>query len=546
MTHERGGEEHCWERAVDGEVTVDVLDHLARCRECQELVLSMSSAGRIIQASIPSAPECLDVRVLAALESERRSLRAPARRFAQEVATWRPHLSRRRRPSILVGASALIAAIVVMLVVTKPSPLVTDQSKAVTVQPLSGNCTSSHQLTVAGVWTGKEGSDFARVLGLFEQRTGIEVTYAYETHSIATKLQNLIQDGCAPDVALLPQPGTMSELAAAGDLKPLDRRVAALVRRNYSSAWQQLGTEHGQLYGVWFKGAAKSMIWYRPAAFRAAGIPSVPRTWQQLLRDATRLRRAGIQPFAIGGGDGWTLTDWFSNIYLATAGPVRYQELAENRIKWTSASVKHALALLAQIIGNPAVSGPRTDAARTTFPSSVLQVFGPHPKAAMVFEGDFVSSFLPHTKNGSDARFFNFPGVHAEKAAPIEVGGDVAVMLASSPAAQRLVAFLASPAAAKVWIHQGGFISPNRRVALESYPDALMRQLARRLVDARSVRFGLSDQEPPAFGSDPYQGMWSIFQAFLAQPRQQTKIMRRLEIGSTAAARCERAVGGDC
>jgi ABC-type glycerol-3-phosphate transport system substrate-binding protein len=288
------------------------------------------------------------------------------------------------------------------------------------------------------------------------------------------------------------------------------------------------------------------MIWYRPAAFRAAGITGVPHTWQQLLTDAQRLRRAGIQPFAIGGGDGWTLTDWFSNIYLATAGPVRYQELADNRIKWTSPSVKHALSLLTQIIGDPSISGSRLSSARTTFPRSVRDVFGSDPKAAMVFEGDFVSSFLPHTESGENARFFNFPGMRPEKSAPIEVGGDVAVVLTSSPAAQKLEAFLASPAAAEVWIRQGGFISANRGVPVSAYPSDLLRRLSRRLVDAQSVRFGLSDQEPAAFGSDPYQGMWSIFQAFLAHPDEKTKVTQRLEIGATAAARCERAVGGDC
>ncbi|MGH2873852.1 MAG: extracellular solute-binding protein [Solirubrobacteraceae bacterium] len=546
MSNEFNMEGHCWEQAVDGEVSAEVLDHLARCPECRVLALSMRSASRIAQASIPPAPECLDVRVLAAVESERQSRRVSWSRLLAAGARSRARLSRPHRASILAGAAALIAAFVAMLVVTQPAPLVTGQSQAVTVRPLSGHCMRTRPLTVAGVWNGQEGSDFARVLGLFEQRTGINVSYAYETHAIATKLMNLIREQCAPDVALLPQPGTMNELAAAGALKPLDRNVVDIVRRNYSRAWQQLGAEHGRLYGVWFKGAAKSMIWYRPAAFKAAGIKSVPRTWQQLLADAERLRAAGIQPFAIGGGDGWTLTDWFSNIYLATAGPVRYQELADNRISWTSPSVKHALTLLSQIIGNPSISGSRVASARTTFPRSVSDVFGSRPKAAMVFEGDFVSSFLPHTRRGQHARFFNFPGTRPEKSAPIEVGGDVAVVLKSSPEAQRLAAFLASPAAAEVWIRRGGFISANRGVPVSAYPNDLLRRLSRRLVDAHSVRFGLSDQEPAAFGSDPYQGMWAIFQTFLAHPHEQTQVTRRLEIGATAAARCERAVGGDC
>ena len=44
-----------------------------------------------------------------------------------------------------------------------------------------------------------------------------------------------------------------------------------------------------------------------------------------LAEAAGRWDEARIALEASGRGDGWTLTDWFSNIYLATAGPVRYQ-----------------------------------------------------------------------------------------------------------------------------------------------------------------------------------------------------------------------------
>ena len=43
---------------------------------------------------------------------------------------------------------------------------------------------------------------------------------------------------------------------------------------------------------------------------------------------------------SIGGADGWTLTDLFENIYLRTAGPEKYDQLATHKIKWTDPSVK--------------------------------------------------------------------------------------------------------------------------------------------------------------------------------------------------------------
>ena len=349
-----------------------------------------------------------------------------------------------------------------------------------------------------------------------------------------------------PDVALLPQPGTMADLARRGALKPIGGVAGDLVAQNYSSSWRALGTVDRKLYGVWFKAAEKSLIWYRPSAFAAAGITQPPLTWNQLLSDAARLRAAGIQPFAIGDHDGWTLTDWFENVYLATAGLRRYQELAENRIKWTDPSVKAALGQLATIFGDPSLIGASAQALSTTFEQSVSDVFGIHARAAMVFEGDYVRSFLPAGYPPAQARFFRFPTQASSASAPIEVGGNVAVLLSNSAAGKRLLRFLATPEAGEVWARGGGFISPNHNVPLSDYPDAISRQLAARVADAPTLGFGISDQEPPAFGSDPAQGMWAIFQQFLAHPHKIDTITRQLQAGAMAAAACEMAVGGDC
>ncbi|MGW1552937.1 hypothetical protein, partial [Streptomyces sp. NPDC002346] len=35
----------------------------------------------------------------------------------------------------------------------------------------------------------------------------------------------------------------------------------------------------------------------------------------------------------------WTLTDWFENVYLSQAGPEKYDQLAQHKIKWTRCSL---------------------------------------------------------------------------------------------------------------------------------------------------------------------------------------------------------------
>ncbi len=153
---------------------------------------------------------------------------------------------------------------------------------------------------------------------------------------------------------------------------------------------------------MWFKATNKSAFWYRPATLRRAGVQP-PKTWDELKRTAGRLSAAGVAPFSVAGADGWTLTDWFENVYLRTAGPRRYDRLAEHRLSWTDPSVKRSLARLSQILGKPHwLAGGRSGALDTDFEESVHQVFGERPRAAMVYEGDFVASELGN--NTSDTK----------------------------------------------------------------------------------------------------------------------------------------------
>ena len=544
--------DHCWQAALDGDLSPGVGAHLAVCPDCRARVERVHSAALAVQAEIPAPPPGLDVSVLASVEAERqaaggtgRARRRSGPRRARVRLGWLPRLGLSPR---LVAVAVVIAAVVIVAVAVGPTSLTTTPASAqlVPIAPLSTDCPGGGRLVVAGVWSGSEATEFAKVLRRFGEQTGIGVRYEYETRDIATKLEALSRSGCVPDVALLPQPGTMADLARRGALKPIGAVAGDLVARNYSPSWRALGTVDGTLYGVWFKAAEKSLIWYRPSAFTAAGIAHPPTTWDQLLADAARLRAVGIQPFAIAGHDGWTLTDWFENVYLATAGLRRYQDLAENRIKWTDPSVRAALGQLATLFGDRALIGASARALNTTFEQSVSDVFGTHPGAAMVFEGDYVRSFLPAGYRPSQARFFSFPTQAPSARAPIEVGGNVAVLLSNSTAGKRLLRFLATPQAGQVWARGGGFISPNRNLPLSAYPDAISRQLAARVANAATVGFGISDEEPPAFGSDPAQGMWAIFQQFLAHPDNIDGTTHQLQAGATAAAACEKAVGGNC
>ncbi|RSS21177.1 ABC transporter substrate-binding protein [Streptomyces sp. WAC08452] len=393
-------------------------------------------------------------------------------------------------------------------------------------------------LEVAAVWTGAEQKNFEKVLDEFEKRTGAQVTFVPAQDPIINFLGSKVAGGAPPDVAMLPQPGAIKQAVEKGWAKPLGAEATKELAENYTQGWQDIGKVDGKQYGVYYKAANKSLIWYNAQVFENAGA-SEPKTWDELLTTAQTVYDSGVTPFSVGGAEGWTLTDWFENVYLSQAGPEKYDQLARHEIKWTDPSVKEALTTLAEIWGKKDyVAGGASGALQTDFPASVTQTFtgGDQPKAGMVYEGDFAQVNIGETeaKVGTDAKVFPFPAVG--DAAPVVSGGDAAVILQDSEAAQALATWLASPDAAAIHAKLGGYLSPNKNLDASAYPNDVQRKIAEALVAAGDdFRFDMSDQAPQAFGGTPGKGEWKALQDFLKNPKDVAGAQQRLEADAAAA-----------
>ncbi|WP_275464459.1 ABC transporter substrate-binding protein [Streptomyces noursei] len=391
---------------------------------------------------------------------------------------------------------------------------------------------SGQRLQVTAVWTGAERDNFTKVLAEFEKRTGAKVDFVPSGDDMAGFIGSKIAGGGPPDVALLQQVGVLNEFAGKGWLKPLGAGAKAQLAKNFSKGWRELGAHGGTEYGVYFKASNKSLVWYNAKVFENAGV-SEPKTWPEFLKTAQTISESGVEPVSVGGSDGWTLTDWFENVYLSQAGPQKYDQLAKHDLKWTDPSVTRALTTLGQLFGRQELlAGGNAGALQTDFPTSVTQTFtgGDAPKAAMVSSADFAAANIAQTKAkvGADAKVFPFPAVGAKS--PVVTGGDVAVALKDSKAAQALLTFLASTDAAKIWAQAGGFLSPNKELDRAAYADDVMRKIAQALVAAGDdFRFDMSDQAPASFGGKPGQGEWKDLQDFLKDPKDVAGTQQRLE-----------------
>lgn len=385
---------------------------------------------------------------------------------------------------------------------------------------------SGEKLEIAAVWTGAEQENFMTAVKEFEEITGAEVGFVPSGDNVANFVGTKIEGGSPPDIVLVPQVGVLHEFAENGWIAPVGDSALEQLEANYTAGWQDLSSHDGEQYGVYVKAANKSLIWYNATAFTNAGATE-PETWEAFVETAWMVSDSGTSPLSVGGADGWTLTDWFENIYLSQAGPEMYDQLAAHEIPWTDDSVAEALTTLGEIFGEEQLlAGGSTGALQTDFPNSVTQTFSDLevPTAAMVYEGDFVASVITSDTDaviGEDALVFPFPAVGED--APVVSAGDVAVAVApdgeATEAQQALLAYFASTDAAALWAEQGGFISPNKSLDSAAYPDDVQRGMAEALIAAGdNFRFDLSDQAPAAFGGTTGQGMWQGLQNFLRAP----------------------------
>ena len=407
--------------------------------------------------------------------------------------------------------------------------------------PAGVNATIKGTITFDGIWTSSTGQkQFQDVIkGFNKVYPNVKVNYKPVGDSLPTVLATAVAGGHPPDMADIAQPGTVRQFVEQGKLKPITY-ANGVISKNFTPGFKALGTFNGKLYALTFKAANKSLVWYNVPAFKAAGVKA-PKTWSQLIAIAKTIKQSGTPAYSIGGSDGWTLTDLFENIYLRTYGAAKYEALAAHKIKWTDPSVANALKLMGQVLGDTSnIAGGTSGALQYGFNDSVTNAFADPPKAAMVFEADFVAGvILSSTKAKAQTGFnvFPFPQTKAGSSGSnsVEIAGDLFVTFRDTPAIQAFVKYLATAPAAIIWAKQGGFGTGNKNVPASVYPDPITRLSEVPIKTAKSVVFDMSDEQPPSFGATAGQGLWGLFQTFLKNPQDISGVQKKLESAATSA-----------
>jgi len=396
----------------------------------------------------------------------------------------------------------------------------------------------SKTISILATWGGDEEAGFREVLDAFTKATGIP--YSYEGNRDSTVvLKSRVAANNAPDVAFLPRPGEVGAYVNQGSIVPLNAGMSddlipsSILNANYGKAWIDLGTFNGKFYALAGKANSKSTFWYKPASLRAIGA-KVPDTWTDFLALEDKYIAAGKTPLSIGAQDGWTLTDWFENIYVRMAGPDLYMKLhVTHEVKWTDPSVVAAIQKFIQAFtpGDKKLAGGVSGTLSTGFIDAFNLILKPNPAAELYSEGGFMSSFaeqnFPKLKGGTRDDFFDFPSIDPKWGKPVTGGGDLAVAFSKGPEMAKFFQFIASKQANTTWASakKGSVVSPNKLVSLSVYP-LLKSKEARQLTTSAIFVFDGSDMAPPAVGGD---AEFVAFQKIIRNPDQYMDALQALE-----------------
>ena len=333
----------------------------------------------------------------------------------------------------------------------------------------------SGKLTVVSNWTGSEGEAFQAVIDGFKRQAPdvqVEVNQVPFDQTQAQLAQQFAA-GSPPDVSVA-LPGIVRQFSQQGLLMNLDSLWDGWLKDgSYTQAVRDIAQgadDHTD--AVLFKGNVNALIWYTPAQLKQLGI-AVPKTWDEFTAALDKVKADGIEPFAVGGADGWPLTQWTDPLILRVAGAEAFNQLARGEIGWDDPQIVKAFDVFARMITD---YWPDNALSTAFVDATCARVDG---KAAFQNQGAFINLVAPgecdkSLKPGKDFTFFEMPKYDDSAPDARFVSGDLFMGAKDSDnpdAALALLKYLGSADAQEIWAKRGGFVAPNAKVPESVYPN---------------------------------------------------------------------------
>jgi alpha-glucoside transport system substrate-binding protein len=446
-------------------------------------------------------------------------------------------LTRRRAVALLAPA---VAAVTLMAACSNSSG---NNDNAGSGAALSGDCAkyqafSGHQgktVTLAASIISPESDSLQKSWDEFSKCTGIKLSYE-GANDFESQLPVKVSGGSPPDLAFIPQPGLLQRMVATGKVVKPPAAVEANADKYWNKAWKAYGTVNGTFYAAPMSANMKSLVWYSPKAFTAAGY-KVPTTWDEMMALSDQIAAAGKKPWCAGIGSGtatgWPATDWLEQLVLRTSGGDVYDKWIKHEIKFDSPEIKAAMERLQSWLLNPKyVNGGFGDVksiATTTFQDAGKPILAGN--CYMLQQASFYGAQWPAGTNiteTGDVFAFYLPGISSSVPTPVIGGGEFNTVFSDRPEVQAVQTYLSTPEWHTSRVKAAtGWVSANSGVDQSAYTNAIDKLSAKYLTDTSATfRFDASDLMPAEVGSGQE---WKSFTAWFAEGKSIDAILKEID-----------------
>jgi len=268
----------------------------------------------------------------------------------------------------------------------------------------AGEASTQKVVTVSGPERSEaEAGALNAALEEFGNANGITIVYKGSANWEAD-INIQLEAGSNPDISIFPQPGKLADFARNGSVLAIPQEVTDAVAPNWSSGAMGFGNVDGTQYGIPNKNDLKSLVWYLPASFEAAGY-EVPESLDDLWALADTMIADGNTPWCIGiesgQATGWPFTDWVEDMMLRTTTPENYDAWTTGDLEFSSPEVNEAIeAVLEQWNKDGAVFAAGGSVATTAFQANGEPLV--NGDCMMHRQASFFSSFFPEGTPAAD------------------------------------------------------------------------------------------------------------------------------------------------
>ncbi|MGZ8719304.1 MAG: ABC transporter substrate-binding protein [Aeromicrobium sp.] len=395
-------------------------------------------------------------------------------------------------------------------------------------------------VSILGGFTDAQAEAFQADLDAWSEESGITVRYDGNT-DFQTAVIARATAGNPPDIAIYPQPGVLkSQTQQLFPLEDLGIDVAAITA-DEANGLGDIAVVDGQTFGLPYSINVKSLVWYNPSAFEAAGL-TVPTTDAELTALQQQIIDDGLgYPWCVGlesgGATGWPATDWLEEYVLRFGGLEEYNAWIAGDVLFDSPLVNEAGDKVAsQLLEEGKINGGGQAAATTAFQTAGNQLFvegKDNGQCFMMRQGSFIADFFPddikaQIQEGdlSNVDFFQLPSPEGTDTAMLG-GGDLVGAFTDSDAVKQVVEYITGKEfGTNGYASQAIFLSPHNDFDSSFYTTEFQRKAQELLAASTLFGFDASDQMPGEVGSG---AEWSELTSWFAGQKTREQAVQAID-----------------